>query len=159
MILVLRWLLDCIHAISAAMRLHAQSALRNIDAHVELVCDAQAALMDTTDSGVGSKASHIKHQAFLPPSGTTWGVLELGGASMQVTFMQPQGLDMPNKDGKGKKGGSSGSRHDATIAFPGAHRNLSLYTHSFLGYGVAVAFDNMTRTAEKAGSNPCMPTG
>ncbi|GIL83577.1 hypothetical protein Vretifemale_12367, partial [Volvox reticuliferus] len=76
---------------------------------------------------------------------TTLAVLELGGASMQLTLMPweplPAGL---------------GTR----LALPGVDRPL--YTHSFLGYGLQVAWFREAMLVQQGGENatdPCLHPG
>lgn len=77
------------------------------------------------------------------------GVLELGGASMQLTFLTPRDM-LP----------SVSSRN---VKLPGVA--APLFTHSFLGFGLDVGWANMTRVARQrhaASSNatdPCLPRG
>jgi apyrase len=73
------------------------------------------------------------------------GVLEMGGASMQITFM-PQGGCTPHKF----------AYH---LRLPGVQGLL--YTHSYLGYGLDTARANLTALLRQANasSDPCMPRG
>lgn len=76
---------------------------------------------------------------------TFQGVLEMGGASMQITFM-PQGGCTPHKF----------AYH---LRLPGLQGLL--YTHSYLGYGLDMARANVTAMlqADNASTDPCMPLG
>ncbi|GLI64384.1 hypothetical protein VaNZ11_007650 [Volvox africanus] len=76
---------------------------------------------------------------------TTLAVLELGGASMQLTLMPWE----PLPRGLGTK-----------LALPGVDRPL--YTHSFLGYGLQVAWFREAMVVQQGGENatdPCLYPG
>ncbi|KAJ9513380.1 hypothetical protein QJQ45_001414 [Haematococcus lacustris] len=85
--------------------------------------------------------------AYGPPDGSTWGVVELGGASLQITFLPEAGAVVPGK-----------ARH---LPLPGLGETMPLYTHSFLGYGATVAamrVAGFVQTQEDK-RDPCLPRG
>lgn len=62
-----------------------------------------------------------------PPSGAggSWGVIEMGGASTQITFMPADPWSLPA---------------DQLVTVNAAGASLKLYTHSFLGFGMDSAW-------------------
>ncbi|MEW5319058.1 MAG: hypothetical protein WDW38_010234 [Sanguina aurantia] len=77
-------------------------------------------------------------------AGQTWGVFELGGASMQLTFLPDTALP------------EAQAHH---LQLPGLHQPL--YTHSFLGYGLDVAWfrTGLAVQQDSSKTDPCLPTG
>ncbi|CEO95762.1 Apyrase [Plasmodiophora brassicae] len=81
---------------------------------------------------------HDQANAHLGPVG----VIEMGGASMQISFV-PQGAADPKW----------------TVPLEIGGRTYQLYTHSFLGYGLEQALERLEENLGAGAHNPCMPKG
>ncbi|GLC38951.1 hypothetical protein PLESTB_000464900 [Pleodorina starrii] len=94
--------------------------------------------------------AHHARKEVLDPSQLFTGLLEMGGASMQVTFLPPASAKLPEK-------------HGSHLHLPGVPARL--FTHSYLGLGMDSA---LARAAEytlkhqprsPVVSDPCLPIG
>lgn len=79
---------------------------------------------------------------------TTWGLLEMGGASVQVSLPAESGADLP-------------ASFVLDYTSPSTGRKGNMYTHSFLGLGGEAAQGAIAEklAAEGTAENPCLPKG
>ncbi|KAG1671138.1 hypothetical protein FOA52_005392 [Chlamydomonas sp. UWO 241] len=77
---------------------------------------------------------------------STWGVFELGGASMQLTFVAAERLP---------------AAAAVTLSHMPGLSTTPLYAHSFLGLGLDTAYVRASQLAAAAGGegDPCLPVG
>ncbi|GIL99459.1 hypothetical protein Vretimale_4620 [Volvox reticuliferus] len=97
-------------------------------------------------------SGHALHsrKEVIDPSQLFTGLLEMGGASMQVTFLPPASARVPEK-------------HGSHLHLPGVPSRL--FTHSYLGLGMdsalarAAEYTLQRQPRSPAISDPCLPTG
>ena len=102
-------------------------------------------------------ANYLRNNGEYPESDATYGALDLGGASTQISMVSTK-----KKSTKGRlRGGGNGDDDDELYPLQVGNLNYPLYTQSYLYYGADQA---RLRIDEQFGTgsdkvNPCYPTG
>jgi hypothetical protein len=127
--------------------------------------DLVPSLADAT-TALGRKGGPTSNSSSAAPG--LMGVLELGGGSMQVTFLPPPGAKVPPADAypiPGLTAAPGAATAPTTAAAAGSSKQQQqqggqvVYTHSFDGLGLQAVLSNWSALLPPGAPDPCLPQG